>query len=282
MRDVKTLVTNVICLFVKDMCILLDMVAFTPSHQKLLHRKYCHNILPGRVHRMQNSNSCFLQLHLCKLQPVVQLQCTIFSNTSGAGVVSIMIGISLPLCISLIQPQSVGCMPSFVPIQIMTCSYAWWEWTFEADTVAVFLVLQNTFAMATFLHRYLYLKDARESDCVLFYSEIIAWQPTSSTTVLSFFGEEKIFAEVQKTESPLMTFWRTDFFSTPNIIEVVLHPLNAWVQTTCYQKHHHLIHISAPLCCTRLDFLYLIENTRSCRLLLHYTKEELIGLYLLQ
>lgn len=65
-----------------------------------------------------HSSPYFLQLHLNVLQPPTQLQWIILSRTSGAGVLSIITGISLSPCKS--QPHFVGSIFLLQPIHTMT------------------------------------------------------------------------------------------------------------------------------------------------------------------
>jgi len=64
-----------------------------------------------------HSSPYFLQLHLIVLQPPTQLQWIIWSRTSGAGVLSIITGISLSPWRS--KPHFVGSIFSLQPIHTM-------------------------------------------------------------------------------------------------------------------------------------------------------------------
>lgn len=98
------------------------------------------------------SSPYFLQLHLSELHPVVQLQWIIFSKISGAGLLSIIVGVSLSPCIS--QPHFVGSMLSLQPIHTMTWWYVRREWCFVAEVVGGNRSgVTNVFAVATFLQR---------------------------------------------------------------------------------------------------------------------------------
>ena len=92
-----------------------------------------------------------------------------------------------------------------------------------------------------------YCNDASESDLPPLNKDTIASQPV--VPIVAAVNVQNTVEHSWKTESPAITFWTTDLFPTPNILEMVSHPDNAWMNNISQQTSSQ-VNVSGSLCYT--------------------------------
>ena len=105
--------------------------------------------------------------------------------------------------------------------------------------------------------------DANKSDLIPLNKDTIASQPVVSTVAGPAVGVQNTLGHSCKTESPAITFWTTDFVPNRNILEVVSHPTNSWMNKD-QNKRHHQVNSFWPLCYIHLVYPCLTESKDPC------------------
>ena len=195
---------------------------------------------------IEQLSPCFLHVHRFESQLTLQPHLMIVSNLSGAAGKSIFTGTNL--FSTLYQPHSISF--NLWSSQVWTCKYTLLLWYFAAElvggNVCTWTTEVLTFALWT---NFLYLRWSNPLSSMPPYTFIKAHSPAFSISSM----DESFMNTAPHCFSSILVdaFFRTVPFPTPNILEVLSHPVNAWIKgNKCL--------VSSPITCLTLEMFHTL------------------------